>query len=359
MRLRGAGRVADRASRRMTRQEKEQWKRLYGMAERLDQLDPWQWMGVADCFGLEIPGLEEPCFVVFGGQSKAFRNIRFLFGWKAFYDLVTRLADPSKQVATWLLEIRMIELLFVSEELLFEHEKKFLSQLRRKADGACSTPVFRSIIPGYHPWLPDEGEREVLEPILYQAFGMAMRVESDGLLLKSRFPRDILLRKQDAKGVWQDTWSPVKEVGDEEVEVRIESARLKEVRAKPLRPMTMQLDLVFMPLTIRPDRQRPQTAYVLLAVDAQTGMIVAGDLCQATEGIAQMWSQIPERLLEIFSRLGGCPAAIEICGDRMANLLRPLGEFLPFKMVRRERLAMLEKARDTLSDQMLKRDGHV
>ena len=359
MRLRGAGRVADRVSRRMTRQEKEQWKRLYGMAERLDQLDPWQWMGVADCFGLEIPGLVEPCFVVFGGQSKAFRNIRFLFGWKAFYDLVTRLADPSKQVATWLLEIRMIELLFVGEDLLFEHEQKLLGALKRTADDACGTPVFRSIIPGYHPWLPDARERDVLEAALYQAFGMAMRVESDGMLLKDRFPREILMRKQDPQGTWQDTWVPVKEVGDEEVEVRLESKRLKSIRALPLLPRTVQLDLVFTPLTVRPDGQRPQTTYVLLAVDAQSGLIIAGDLLQATEGIAQMWAQVPERLLEIFEKIGGCPAMIEINGDRMANLLRPLGEFLPFKMVRRERLAMLEKARDTLSDQMLKRDGHV
>ena len=341
---------------KMTRQDKAQWQRLYALAERLDKLDPWQWMGAADCFGMMLPGMDEPCFAVFGGQSKTYRNVRFLIGWKAFFDLVTRLADPSKQVATWLLEIRMIELLFVSEDLLFEHEQKLLGALKRTADSTCGTPVFRSIIPGYHPWLPDAQERGMLEAALYQAFGMAMRVESDGQLLKKRFPREILMRKQDAQGMWQDTWSPVKAVGDEEVEVRIESKRLQEFKAKPLRPVTVQLDLVFTPLTIRPDGQRPQTAYVLLAVDAGTGLIIAGDLLQATEGISQMWAQIPERLLEIFDRLGGCPATIEINGDRMANLLRPLGEFLPFKMVRRERLAMLEKARENLSEYMIKKE---
>ncbi len=345
------------ASQRMTRQDKAQWERLCAMAERLDRLDPWQWMSAADCFGMLLPGVEEPCFVVFGGQSKAFRNVRFLLGWKAFYDLVTRLADPAKQAATWLLEIRMIELLFVSADLLFEHEQRFLEALKREAGSTCGTPIFRSIIPGYHPWLPDAKERGILETALYQAFGLAMRVESDGMLLKDRFPREILMRKQDAQGVWQDTWVPVKEVGDEEVEVRIESKRLKAIRVKPLRPITVQLDLVFTPLTIRPDGQRPQTAYVLLAVDAQTGLIIAGDLFQATEGIAQMWARIPERLLEIFDKLGGCPETIEINGDRMANLLRPLGEFLPFKMVRRERLAMLEKARENLSEYMTQREA--
>ncbi len=345
------------ASNKMTDLEKSQWQKLYAMAGRLDQLDPWQWMGVADCFGIEVPGLDEPCFVIFGGQSKTFRTIRFLLGWKAFYDLVTRLADPAKQVPTWLLEIRMIELLFVSEDLLFEHEQALLKGLKRKADATCATPVFRSIIPGYHPWLPDERESALLETVLYQAFGMAMRVEADGLLLKNRFPREILMRKTDVKGVWHDAWSPVKEVGDEEVEVKIESKRLQAIRSIPLKPVTMQLDLVFTPLQILPEGQRPQTAYVLLAVDAQSGLIIAGDLLQATEGIAHMWAQIPERLLELFERLGGCPATIEIASDRMANLLRPLGEFLPFKMVRREQLAMLDSARANVSAYITRQEG--
>ena len=334
---------------KMTLEERGQWQRLYTLADRLGQLDPWQWMGAADCFGVAVPGWDEPCFVVFGGQSKAFRSVRFLLGWKSFYDLVTRLADPAKQVATWLLEIRMVELLFVSDNLLFEHERPVLQALKRKADEACATPVFRSIIPGYHPWLPEAKERELLETVLYQAFGMAMRVEADGMLLKSRFPQEILMRKQDAKGVWQDTWSPVKEIGDEEIEVRIESKRLQAVRDTPLKPVTMQLDLIFTPLRLLPDGTRPQTAYVLLAVDAQSGFIVAGELLQATEGIGQMWAQIPGQLLRIFERLGGCPETIEVSADRMANLLRPLGECLPFKMVRRDKLAMLESAREHLS----------
>lgn len=344
------------AVQRMTRQDRAQWHRLYTVAERLNRLDPWLWMGAADCFGMRLPGVDEPWFVFFGGQSKAFRTIRFVIGWKAFYDLVTRLADPSKQGPTWLLEIRMIELLFVSNNLLFEHEQRFLDALKIKADDTCATPVLRSIIPGYHPWLPDAQERDLLEVALYQSFGMAMRVESDGTLLNNRFPREILMRIQDGQGVWKDVWTPVKEVGDEEVEVRIESKRLQELKAKPLRPVTVQLDLVFTPLTIRPNGQRPQTAYALLAVDAQTGLIIAGDLFQAMEGVPKMWAKIPERLLEVFDRLGGCPETIEINNDRMANLLRPLGEFLPFKMVRRERLEMLDKARENVSDYMVGRE---
>lgn len=339
---------------KMTSDQRDQWQRLYTLAERLDRIDPWQWMGTPDCFGVAVPACKEPCFVIFGGEPKAFRHVRFLLGWKAFYDLVSKLADPEKQVSTWLLEIRMIELLFVSEDLLFEHEQAFLKRLRRKPGEGCTTPIFRSIMPGYHPWLPDEQELALLEAALYQAFGMAMRVEADGGLLKSRFPGEILVRRQDAKGAWVDSWEKVRDIGDEEVEVRIEAKRLASLAKMPMQPVTMQLDLVFSPLIIHPNGTRPQTAYVLLAVDAKSGFIQAGDLLQATEGVARMWAQIPERLLEIFEQLGGCPEVIEIGTDRMANLLRPLSEHLPFRMVRREKLGKLESAREHLSSFILK-----
>ena len=337
---------------KLSRQEKASWQRTYTLAARLDELCPWEWMGVADCFDLHFYGREEPCFVVFGGRPKAFRHMRFLMGWKAFYDMITRLADPSKQTPTWLLEIPMIEVLFVEPALLFDHEREFLAALKRPVVADSRNAVFRSILPGYHPWLPDAEELALLEPALYQAYGMAMRVESDGMLLKRDFPRKILLRKQDAQGAWADVWTEVKPVADEEVEVRLAGDMLQALKDKPLWPMTVQLDLIFTPLMIGLKGERPQTAYVLLAVDAVSGMIIAEELFLATGGIPQMWADIPERLLAIFKRLGGCPETIEVGSDRMANLLRPLGEFLPFKMVRRERLTVLENAREKITTYM-------
>ena len=347
------------ATQRMTRQEKAQWRRLYDLADRLDRLSPWSWMSVADCFGLLFHGMEEPCFVIMGGQPKTFRHIRVLRGWKAFYDLMSRLSDTSRQTPAWLLEIPMFELLFIDEGALFEHERELFAAIKRLPDAGANTPVFRSIRPGYHPWLPDGEERTLLESALYQAFGMAMRVESDGMLLKSRFPREILLRKQDAQGEWHDAWQPVKQIADEEVEVHIGVQSVRDLATKPLWPVTVQIDLVLSSFVLAGKEKRPQTVYVLMVVDAVSGLPLAEETLSAVKGIAQMWSELPVRLLDIFTRLGGCPETIEVGSDRMANLLRPLGEMIPFKMVRRERLATLEKAREKIGESMRSQEPEV
>jgi len=337
------------SSPRITKEARASWLRLYETVDRIDRLSPWPWMEPASCFGVAVPDMEEPCFVLFGEPGREMRAIRILLGWKAFYEMMTRLADPAKQGVAWLLEIRMIEVLCAPEPLLFQHERDFLRAIRREPDGKGEWTIFRSIVPGYHPWLPDAKERKLLEDVLYQAFGMALRVEADPGMLRSRFPREILIRTSDGKGGWRDVWSRVKELSGEEIEVRIESRRLQALAAKPTCPVTLQVDLLFTPFSIQPGRERPQTAYVLLAVDAQSGLIHCGELFQAIGGIAAMWSEIPDRLIALFERLGGCPDAIEVRGDRMANLMRPLTEFLPFKLVRREHLKMLDEARVGLS----------
>ena len=333
---------------KISSEDKALWRELYGLAKRIDELNPWQWMGVADCFGISLPDMREPCFVTFNGESGKLRSVRMLLGWKALYDFMTKISDDASEGEPWLLEIRMIELFFANDGLIFKHEQDFLKSMRIKVSAEFKTPVFRSIIPGYQPWLPDQAERALISTALYQAYGMAMRVENDAMLLKEHLPGQVLIRKQDNDGEWQEAWVPMRQIADEEVEVSIASNLLGALNKKPMIPVSIQIDLAFMPMTIQPGGQRPQTAYVLLAVDTDNGMILSGEIMQATEGIAAMWGQVPARLLAIFKKLGGCPEVIEIKSDRMANLLRPLEEFLPFKMVRRERLGMLAKAFESL-----------
>jgi hypothetical protein len=330
--------------------EQKRWRELYSLAGRIDELNPWQWMDVADCFGISLPDMQEPCFVTYNGEPGKLRSVRMLLGWKALYDFMTKISDKASDGDPWLLEIRMIELVFVNDVMIFKHEQEFLDSMRIKVGAEFKTPVFRSIVPGYHPWLPDRSEIELISTALYQAYGMAMRVESDALLLKEHLPRQVLIRRKDDACDWQEEWVPMQQIADEEVEVSIASSLLGALSKRPLLPAVVQIDLAFIPMTIQPGGQRPQTTYLLLVVDANNGMILSGEIMQAMEGIAAMWGQVPVRLLTIFKKLGGCPEVIEIKSDRMANILRPLEEFLPFKMVRRERLNMLTKAYESLGE---------
>jgi len=80
--------------------------------------------------------------------------------------------------------------------------------------------------------------------------------------------------------------------------------------------------------------ERPQLLYVLALVDAATGRAEHVELLQALEGMRAMWRQVPERLVEVWSQQGSCPREVRVRSERMMNLLRPLTEKIPFRLVR-------------------------
>jgi hypothetical protein len=362
----------------MTQSEKEQWGKLFGLADRIWRLSPWGWCRPGECFGIWPVGRDEPCIAIFcEGVDTKTRIIRYALGWQAFFDFLTRAQSQTKPVATWMLEIPMLELLYLNGRMLFAQEKVLLDSLKRPFDSDKNdVPVFRSIKPGYHPWLPDAVERVTLEQLLYQTYGMILRLEEQPDLLLGERGKLLILR-QGSDGLWKDEWVAPPRFEEEGVEIRLKAELLEKLKRQPLKPVTIQLNLQFMPILVgvelkRPsgtpgadhpevvpvpaaEAPRPSTAYMLIAVDVKSGDVFYEGLLHATEGIAKMWGEVPERILELFDQIGGCPEAIEVSGERMTNLLRSLEVYLPFKMVLRERLKLLDAVADQLSRKLLKR----
>lgn len=329
----------------MAKYKIEGWRGLYRLAEQLDRLDPWGWMEVPDCFGIAIPGWDEPAFMLLSGESESYRSARLLMGWKPVYNFIARIANPKMQTPGWLWEIPMLELQFMTPELLFDFEVTHHKRYGIKPDDKGFTPTFRSIRPGYHPWRMELAERRLMEHALYQLLGMALRIEREPQMLSGRFPREVLIRTMDESGVWSDVWERVKSLQSEEVEVDLAGDWMRRLVDGPTQPMTVQVDLLFTPLRLRYSAgRRPQTAYILMVVESSSGFILRGELMQACDGVPEMWSRIPEVLLRTFDRMGGCPEAVEVSSERMAELLRPLTELLPFKMVWRKKLDKVEQA---------------
>jgi len=55
-----------------------------------------------------------------------------------------------------------------------------------------------------------------------------------------------------------------------------------------------------------------------------------------------MQARVPDKVLQIWRKHGGCPREVRVRSDRMMTLLRPLSEKLPFRLVRCAELPTLE-----------------
>ncbi|MBQ7188095.1 MAG: hypothetical protein IJR99_01630 [Kiritimatiellae bacterium] len=332
----------------MKTEEKKQWLDLYHKINEVAKLTPWEWLRPVDIFGIQPIGREEPIFAwidkrLLGGLP----CVRFLLGWNAINEMLTRVQSPQKPVVSWLLEIPALEVLFLTNQQQYDYERRLLKQLRKQppTENECA-PVFRSIRPGFLPWKPDPEERELLSVLLYQTLGVLLRTEQNKELLTSHFPDKMLVIRQREDGTWRDTWEPVRTYEDKGIAVRLPSHFIQQFQQlRLLSQTTVQLDFLPIPTQFpRYPRKRPPIRNVLILVDTKTEKLSYGPLISGQEGIETMWNQLPCCLLTLFQNLGGCPGSIEVKGERIANFFRALEIYLPFKLVRRTNLQILDEA---------------
>ena len=327
------------------------WRRLYDVTRRIRALDPWHWMTLGDVFGIHPHGAVGPGFVIFSEQGDPARRMISVYpGWTAFRDaILSQTRDDGLAPLARAVEESWVRMMFIPEASLGRFDRAVLVRLGVDLTCGDEFPAFCSQRVGYFPDRLDPSEVAWLAQILYQAYGMAMRIEAIPDLPRQRLPRLFLVWTQDAAGDWHDTW--VEEPATRtEMDVSLALDQVRRVRQHPADATVLQADLVLSPLKMKSiGNHRAEAVFTLLLVNRETEMIVSCDALQATAGIAAMWAQVPGGVLKGLEQLDALPAEIEVCNERMLNVLRPLTELLPFKLTRRENLNALAVARDSLS----------
>ena len=316
----------------------ETWRRLYELAGRLKRLAPWRWIAEEQYFGVQLSGAAAPRLVTFLGGHGTYCACTVYPGWRALRDIQAVQANHADDDAAIVLEIPHLQVVYTERQFVSPPERAVARALGQRFRGKQDWIVFRSFRPGYLPWPVDGAEAVLLVEVLNQTLGIALRAEDDRDLL-GREPGRFLVRAADGAGGWRDEWTAMPDLPLEEIQYGIDTAlvaRLKKGRKLDIRTA---VDLVLSPSVIQPTREsRPQAIYLLVVMDADTHHAYGLEMLQALEGLPAMWAAVPQKLLEVFARLGGCPRTVEVRGERMMNVLRPLTELLPVHLTRREQL---------------------
>lgn len=319
------------------------WKKLYDLAEHIKTLNPWEWMDAGDVLGVRLFDSTDIWFATFLEWKDGIKSCSLFKGQKAWRDgLVLSLDDPIK-----MLETTQLRLAYLSREHLKPYELDILLRLGLKYSGKHVWPVFRSYLVGYLPAMINAGEAKQMVEMLRQVFGVALRVENDRQLLRqTRMEKKFLVRVQDGAGKWRDEWQELPPLRTREFSVEVDIGKVKRILDGGMQDCCLQIDLGRAPGTITPPGQgRRQLVYMLMVVDADSGIVHTGELMETIAGVEAMWALVPEAILSTFLNLGWYPREIEVANEWMANMMRPLGELIPFRMTRRRHLESLEQAR--------------
>ena len=217
-------------------------------------------------------------------------------------------------------------------------------------DGSVEIYDYR---PGFIPAHPDAETRALLAPVIYECYGLMLRIDEDPEL-PALYIKDQALfsRKEGLDGKWHDaplrppnldtvTWT--ERVGLD----RVKCAQAVRLNMEP--EEAWEVDFTQMPL-YRTDDQQARMMFLFAAVDAKTGerrvwQKLAVDPSIPRNGtldaMKPLWESLAAHVLDGVIRRGKVPGAIHVRNQRMMRFLRPLGLQLPFKLVLHQEMPQL------------------
>ena len=206
--------------------------------------------------------------------------------------------------------------------------------------------------PGYVPRVLTDDETALLAPVLYECYGLLMRMEENPELpAKFVTPENqrMFARKEGLDGKWRDTPLDLPPVPNPlyQEEVLLDKQKCTEAAKLPMdAAASWQIEFAQLP-NFHTREERPRFLYLLAGVDAATGRRVLWDKASVSgkpNGLKALWEGLASRLLLAVLREGRIPAAVNVRNSRLARLIRPLGLQLPFKLVQHAKLPVVVDA---------------
>jgi len=180
------------------------WQRLYAVATKVREMEPWLWMEETDIFGVQNPDKkDEVVFVSIMGLLGEYHAVALYVGAKAVTQFwqMQEMAGDNEAMANVMFDIHQIHAAFGKKSELDPQEKRVTKELGLAFKGANAWPYFRSYRPGYFPWVVDAEEARLLILALEQILDVAPRVkENRRLLARKPGTCTYLVRVSDKKG---------------------------------------------------------------------------------------------------------------------------------------------------------------
>ena len=195
---------------------------------------------------------------------------------------------------------------------------------------------------GYMPIEANEAQRNLAVRILWEAYGVMLRVEGDPKLpMKFSDEKAIFARVETAADEWEDRPLEIPDPPPHTEKVSFPKADIKAAQDLPfVKDDVLELDFGLLP-NVMTKEARPRCVYELRAVDPKTGetAIASRVSIHPEAGLKGMWESMPVQVLKELVRRGKVPGELKTRSGRVFRLLRPLCMELPFKLSLHEKLA--------------------
>jgi len=283
------------------------------LAARIDGLGLWE--KISGCrWALKRRGVAVPYFftAIVPDHPVVRARILLLEGWQTLHDFLLNQKDRWFGVADSPVEMPHFEVAYLK-------------------DGRTEFLRYDSC---YLPRPLSEAERDLVSRLLWQVYGVMMRLEAgEELMLRYVSENSMFARVEGEPDAWSD--EPMKIVQPRPYVEQFSIPKGDVSRAKDMpfeRGETMFVDFALEP-SLRTAEPRPRFCYRFIANLADGAVIFDERVSpDADGGLKAMWEQVTRQFLARLVRHGRIPGEVRVRSGRLFRFLRPLCVELPFKL---------------------------
>jgi hypothetical protein len=297
---------------------------LYRLASDLYGLRPWRVLDEDNLIAVRESVTGEVCYCsVMGALGEVLSMHAYIGteGLRQFRKIESEeIADPGEFFAS----THCVYVEFVPRAELLRQDRELLAALGHPQGRGLASPIFRTMRPGFLPWLVTEEEAHTLAECI-RAVIVVCAVAS-----------------QESMKYWElaDTYPMVTLTEGEEPQYHVEmfhsilppeppvtSARLPEERLLAVRGQdygvrgVMELDITYSGAAIGKKRERNACASIAIAVDAESGMVLATEVTDASVAPGDTLATAFIKAIGLSRTL---PREVRVRSQRLRDCLAPL-----------------------------------
>ena len=301
------------------------------LAEKMDALNLWGALKERN-WALKPLGTVMPYFCTarpVDDEAGVRARLLFIEGWQTFHCFVASCADRWFGYYTSPMEIAHYEL------IIFTDGRKFLARYD----------------PGFVPREPTLEEESFLRRLMWQAYGVMMRLESSKeLIMKYSSEMALFARVETKSGQWED--APMKIPPFHPI---IDRISIPKKVADAVKDLPIVEDFIIaseMKILqgVSSRGNRPKLCYAFVAIDAKSKTRLFRELMSINDvqsGVKGLWESLAGRMFDWFLKSGKVPSEIQLLSGRLFRYLRPVCMTLPIKLSLHDRIDALAEAFDT------------
>ena len=310
-----------------------EWRNLYDHAQKIREIEPWQFMEEPDIFGVQNPVNNEIGYCcVMGGLGELlgmaiYLGAEGLEGYRKMASGEITGENPSDMMVQ-----KCLMVTFENRDCLEKEDLAVIKKLGLKFRGSNRWPLFRSYLPGYYPWFLNKEEVIFLSHVLEQAVLVIDRFDKDERILTAPRQDQYLVRSSESgpSGLkWLDQWMEPAPQRKAVVPIpQINELLLHKIKKGSSRlQSTWEIELCHAPFPVG-EGGRPFYPYFSMILDTDSKYILGSNVFPLTE----YETDFQEQILTLIEDRGVFPKEIHVDREEVRSLIAPIADALDIKI---------------------------